>query len=109
MNVNVIVFNVIQDSRSISRRRDREDRSSGNFSKYDSTGREQVIELVPEDGAWTEKHDTTAVRSAILRSAYDQKALRASSAGMNSGTTYDHEGRVRRSAEQKGLRINITA
>ena len=111
MNVNVIVFNVSQDVRAGGigdRRRERDERftpQSGNVSNSASHSAEQVIELVPRDGAWVGKGGTSNSRKTPYLHAPGAKALQASAAV----TTYDHEGKARYAPQQKGLAVNITA
>jgi hypothetical protein len=111
MNVNVIVFNVSQDVRAGDigdRRRERDVRfspQSGDVSNSASHRAEQVIELVPRDGAWVGKGSTSTPRKAPYLRAPGAKALHASAAV----TTYDHEGKARYAPQEKGLAVNITA
>ncbi len=111
MNVNVVVFNVSQDFRAgdiVDRRRERDEqfsRRSGDVSNSVSNRAEQVIELVPRDGAWAGKGSTSTRREVPYLHAPATKALQASAAV----TTYDHEGKTRYAPQDKGLRIDITA
>lgn len=110
MNVNVIVFNVSHDFRPTDigdRGRDRDEQFARNFSNPDTaTAPEQVIELKPlDDGAWVGNGGTRATKAAIYSFAREPRALHASP----TVTTYDHEGKVHYSTQDKGLRINIVA
>lgn len=109
MNVNIIVLNGFHDLRSADigdRWRDRDEQFARNFSSPDtSTAAEQVIELTPQEGAWVGKGGTRAAQPAMYSLAREPRALHASPIV----TTYDHEGKVHHSAQDKGLRINITA
>jgi hypothetical protein len=105
MNINVIVVNMPHDFRPVDVGdfgREREERFARAFSRSGSvtppgaacgaTPIEEVIELIPRNGAWV---GLTA----------GQKALHTSPAV----ATYDHEGKVRYSSRDKGLRVDITA
>jgi hypothetical protein len=109
MNLNVIVVNMFHDLRPADiadRVRDRGEQFARSFSNPDTTAAEQVIELKPENGAWVEKGGTTASQQTFTHSlAHEARALHASP----TATTYGHDGRAHFSAQDKGLRINITA
>ena len=115
MNINLIVVNVPCDPRPADVRdygRERDDRFARASSQRDTSGAipratviDEVIELMPRNGAWVEKGGTMSARADSFGLAGGRKALHASSAV----TTYDHEGKVRYSSQDKGLRINITA
>ena len=107
MNVNVLVLNVSHDFQPTDiadRGRDRDERFARSFSSHETTtAAEQVIELRPQ--AWVGKEGIRASQKAIYSLAPEPRALHASP----TVTTYDHEGKVRHSTQDKGLRINITA
>ncbi len=109
MNVNVLVLNVFHDFKSTDigdRGRDRDEQFARNLSSRDTaTAAEQVIELTPQEGTWAGKGGTKAAQPAMFSLARDSRALHA----LPIVTTYDHEGKVRHSLQDKGLRINITA
>ena len=111
MNLNVIVLNVGHDFRSTApdRGRDRDDRLGRSFPHPYANHAGEVIELVAQDGAWVENDGAGAAKTAAFARTRDRNALYASSATANPTATYDHEGRVRHSAQEKGLLINITA
>jgi len=63
-----------------------------------------VIELTPQAGVWVGKGGTSAAQTAVYSLARESRALHA----IPTFATYDHEGKVRYSAQDKGLSINIT-
>jgi hypothetical protein len=109
MNINVLVLNLPNDSRPAGVRdhgRERDGQLADTFSNPDTvTPGEEVIELIPQGGAWAGKGAARAARAVTYSLAGEQRALHASS----TATTYDHEGKVRYSSQDKGLRVNVTA
>ena len=113
MNINVIVVNVPRDFRPAGfsdYEREHEEHFAGTFSRPDtvmpgSAPIEEVVELIPQNGAWVGKAGMMSARTDSLRLTGGRKALYSSP----TVTTYDHEGKVRYSSQDKGLRINITA
>jgi hypothetical protein len=109
MNINVVVFNVLHDFRPSDVRdhgRGRDERFVPTSSKPDTAVPvEEVIELMPRNGVWVGKGDTKAARAGSYSLASEPRAFHPSL----TVTTYDHEGKVHRTSQDKGLRINITA
>jgi len=104
MNVNVLVFNVFQDFRSTDIG-DRREHLAGSSSNPDARAAEQVIELKRQDGVWVEKGDAKASQATTHSFTREAKALHTSP----TPTTYGQDGRIHHYAQDKGLRINITA
>jgi hypothetical protein len=114
MNINLILLNVLYDPRSADVRdygREGDERFARASSQRGTSGAirranvvDEVIELMPQNGAWVEKGGTMSAGTDSFGLAGGRKALHASSAA----ATYDHKGKVR-SSQDKGLRINITA
>ena len=110
MNINVLVVNVQRDFwPSEARVRGREsDEDYTRTSSRPETGApvEEVIELLPQDGAWVGKRDMRSVRDAGYPGRRQEaRALNSTASVM----TYDHKGRVHTPSPDKGLRINISA
>ena len=117
MNINVIVVNVPRDFRptdASDHGRERDERFGRAFSTPDAVTRgaisgaisiDEVIDLVPQNGAWVGKAGMISARTDSSGLTGGRKALSSSP----TVTTYDHEGKVRYSSQDKGLRINITA
>ena len=113
MNINVIVVNVPRDFRPADVSdygRERKEHFASTFSSPDAvtpgaTPIDEVVELIPQNGAWVGKAGMMSTRTDAPRLTGGRKALYGSPTVM----TYDHEGKVRYSAQDKGLRINITA
>lgn len=109
MNINVIVLNVHQGFRSPTARdwgRGRPDDFSRTSVTPDSRAPvEEVIELTPQNGVWVgEKEVSDGRRTEQSDAGRGQKMLSFSSI-----TTYDQNGRLNRSVEGKGLRVDIVA
>jgi hypothetical protein len=113
MNINVIVVNVPRDFRPADvgdYGRERDERFARAFSRPDTvtppgaTPIDEVIELIPQDGAWVGKAGMMSAGTGSSGLTGSRKALSTSP----TATTYDHEGKVRYSSQDKGLRINIT-
>jgi len=108
MNVNVLVLNVFQDVRPTevgNRGRERGEEFTRSSSNPGSPAAEQVIELKPRDGVWVGKEGAKASQSTSHSFTREAKALHTSP----TPTTYNHDGKVHYSTQDKGLRINITA
>ena len=108
MNLNVVVLNVFQDFRPTevgNRGRERGEEFARSSSNPDARAAEQVIELKPQDGVWVGKEGAKASQSTRKSFTPEAKALHTSP----TPTTYNHDGKVHYSTQDKGLRINITA
>ena len=113
MNINVIVVNVPHDYRPADLSdygREREERFARTFSRPDAvtpgaTPINEVVELIPQNGAWVGKAGMMSARTGSPGLTRGRKAIY----GSPTVTTYNHEGKVRYSSQDKGLRINITA
>jgi hypothetical protein len=110
MNINVVVVNVQRDFwPSDARARGREyDEDYARTSSRPETGPpvEEVIELLPQNGAWVGTSEMKFTRdTGYAGMARVPKALYHSSSVM----TYDHKGRVHHAPSDKGLHVNITA
>jgi hypothetical protein len=113
MNINILVVNVPYGFRPADARdsgREHGERFAGAFSQRDTatagaTSIDEVIELTPQNGAWVGKGSTMSALADSFGLAGSRKALHTSP----TVATYDHEGKVRYSSQDKGLRINVTA
>jgi hypothetical protein len=108
MNVNVIVFNVSEDFRAADlgdRRKDRNEQFARSFSNSD-VDRAEVIDLISQDGAWVGEGSTKPPQTDTHIHTRQPKSLLAASP---MATVYNQKGKVRYSAQDKGLRIDITA
>ena len=108
MNVNVLVLNVFQDVRPTevgNRGRERGEEFARSSSNPGTPAAEQVIELRPQDGVWVGKEGAKASQATTHSFTREAKALHTSP----TPTTYGQDGRVHHYAQDKGLRINITA
>jgi hypothetical protein len=109
MNINVVVFNVLHDFHPSDVRdheRNREEQfvpASSNLDTAVSVAK--LIELMPQNGVWAGKEGTKAARAGSYNLASEPRAFHPSLIV----TTYDHEGKVYRASQDKGLRINILA
>ena len=110
MNINVIVVNVQRDfwpsdARASGREYDEYDTRTSS-RPGSSAPVEEVIELLPQDGAWVGKRDMRYIRDTVYPGTRrEARALNPTA----SVASYDHKGRVHRTSPEKGLRINITA
>jgi hypothetical protein len=108
MNVNVLVLNVFQDFRPTevgNRGREHGEQFAGSSSNSGSPAADQVIDLKPQDGVWVGKEGAKTSQTATHSFTREAKALHTSP----TPTTYNHDGKVHHSTQDKGLRINITA
>ncbi len=97
MNINVIVINGLRDfwpADARTRARDDEHYPRTSSSPQTSAPVEEVIELVPQNGAWTRKREMKGLKLASFSSTV---------------TTYDQKGRIHHTSIDKGLQLNITA
>ena len=105
MNINVLVVNVPRDFWP-SDAREREDYARTSSRPETGAPVEEVIELLPQDGAWVGKRELKPGQGAGYQGTRrDAKALNPTAPIM----TYDHKGRVNRPSPDRGLYINITA
>jgi hypothetical protein len=110
MNINVIVVNVQRDfwpSDAIARGRAYDEGYTHTSSRPETSPPvEEVIELLPQNGAWVGKRDMRSIRDAAYPGGRQTpKALYHSSPVMS----YDHKGRVHTPSPDKGLHVNTTA
>jgi hypothetical protein len=117
MNINVIVVNLPRDFRpadASNHGRESDERFARAFSTPDAVTHgpisgvasiDEVIDLIPQNGAWVGKAGMVSTRTDSSRLTGGRKALYSSP----TVATYNHEGKVHYSSQDKGLRINITA
>ena len=109
MNINVIVLNVnqgFQPQHIRSWGRGRPDDFSRTSVTPDSRAPvEEVIELTPQDGVWVGERNTSGGRSTGKSDAQGAQKM----FNLSTVTTYDQRGRLSRSVQGKGLRIDIVA
>lgn len=109
MNINVIVLNVNHglqppNVRNWGRGR-HEDFSRTSVTPDSRSPVEEVIELTPQNGVWVgEKEISDGGSTQHSDAGRGQNMLSVSSV-----TTYDQNGRLNRSVQGKGLRIDIVA
>ena len=98
MNINVLVLNVPRDVWSSDRR--------GSSRPETRSVVEEVIELLPENGAWVGRQELVSARTDGYTGATQTAGSLFPAPRF---VTYDHKGRVLRAPSEKGRHVNITA
>jgi hypothetical protein len=109
MNINVIVVNLNHDLQPPTLRHWGRSRQ-GDYSRTSVTPDshvpvEEVIELTPQNGVWVGDKEVRDRRG--IEHGDEGRELRM--LNYSSVTTYDQNGRLNRSVEGKGLRVDIVA
>ena len=98
MNINVLVVNVPRDAWHSGTRASSRPEARGAV--------EEVIELLPQNGAWVGTQESAFARGRALTVAMQEPG---SVLPPSRVTTYNHKGKVLRAPSEKGRYVNITA